>query len=271
MSKGVDYSKWDNIDLSDDEEGMHPNIDKSLMIRIRREQRARRMQEEEEQRKKLLQENTPDAKRKLEELEKHRKWSVDDICHVVSERTIINRRPEEEAKQKEQEKQQEEKMTEDEKAEHKLEKMFENEDLLKEYCKLRDLRDSEEWLIQNSKVLNEESAGWILLHLLDLEMDGKSLEMEHATRQYLMLRNILDLAIPTKSPPGSVIKPFFLQIQQKEKTAELEKESVLFAEKIKLRAIEKRKEMQAAEAAEGAEGDAVGQSAVPGPSSADLD
>ena len=93
-------------------------------------------------------------------------------------------------------------------------------------------------------------AGWILLHLLDLEMDGKSLEMERATRQYLMLRNILDLATPTKSPPGSVIKPLFLQIQQKNKTTELIKESEGFAEKIKLRAIEKRKEMQTADSAE---------------------
>ena len=50
-------------------------------------------------------------------------------------------------------------MTEDEKAEHKLGKMFEYAELLTEYCKINDLRDSETWLIQNSKVLNEESAG----------------------------------------------------------------------------------------------------------------
>ena len=28
MSKPFDYSKWDNIELSDDEEDCHPNIEK---------------------------------------------------------------------------------------------------------------------------------------------------------------------------------------------------------------------------------------------------
>lgn len=30
MSKPFDYSKWDNIELSDDEEDVHPNIDKGM-------------------------------------------------------------------------------------------------------------------------------------------------------------------------------------------------------------------------------------------------
>ena len=117
-------------------------------------------------------------------------------------------------------------------------------------------------------------SGWILLHLLDLELEGKSCLMGQATRQYLMFRNILDLAVPTKSPPGSVIKPFFLQIQHKDKVDELARESEQFAEKIKLRAIEKRKEMQAAEAEEAAEGDVAAPQATPGGSSSsstDLD
>ena len=28
MSKPFDYSKWDNIELSDDEDDVHPNIDR---------------------------------------------------------------------------------------------------------------------------------------------------------------------------------------------------------------------------------------------------
>ena len=56
---------------------------------------------------------------------------------------------------------------------------------------------------------------WMLLHMLSLEMDGKSWEMEQATRNYLMMRNILDLAATSKGNPGQVIAPFFMQIKQK--------------------------------------------------------
>ena len=96
---GINYSKWDNIELSDDEEGMHPNIDKSLMIRIRREQREKRKAEEAAEKEKLLAEGTPEALKKLDELEKKKKWCADDLCTVTSERTIINRGDEEKKKQ----------------------------------------------------------------------------------------------------------------------------------------------------------------------------
>ena len=55
MSKPFDYSKWDKLDISDDEKEYHPNIDSSLMIRIKREQRARR--EAEEEKKRVLENN----------------------------------------------------------------------------------------------------------------------------------------------------------------------------------------------------------------------
>ena len=36
MSKGIDYSKWDNIQLSsDDDEDCHPNIEKFTWRRLR--------------------------------------------------------------------------------------------------------------------------------------------------------------------------------------------------------------------------------------------
>ena len=36
MSKGIDYSKWDNIQLSsDDDEDCHPNIEKYTWRRLR--------------------------------------------------------------------------------------------------------------------------------------------------------------------------------------------------------------------------------------------
>lgn len=52
----------------------------------------------------------------------------------------------------------------------------------------------------------------------------------------------MDLAEASKSPPGQVLAPFFLQIKQKDKLDELAAETKTFAQKIKARAVEKRKE-----------------------------
>ena len=41
------YSKWDNLDLSDDEKDFHPNIDNNLMIRLKREKREKMRAEED--------------------------------------------------------------------------------------------------------------------------------------------------------------------------------------------------------------------------------
>ena len=35
MARTFDYSKWDNIELSDDESDLHPNIDKESWFRMK--------------------------------------------------------------------------------------------------------------------------------------------------------------------------------------------------------------------------------------------
>ena len=42
MSKPFDYSKWDNIELSDDEEDCHPNIEKESWFRMKHRSRVER-------------------------------------------------------------------------------------------------------------------------------------------------------------------------------------------------------------------------------------
>jgi cell division cycle protein 37 len=42
MAKPFDYSKWDNIELSDDEEDVHPNIDKDSWFRWKHKARIDR-------------------------------------------------------------------------------------------------------------------------------------------------------------------------------------------------------------------------------------
>ncbi|KAL7515589.1 hypothetical protein ACHAXN_013165 [Cyclotella atomus] len=141
MSKPFDYSKWDNIELSDDEDDVHPNIDKESWFRMKHRSRVEREEKEEQDKKKILaemakanlrikeinkilsksqsssgngnnsddsddddledleglrtelsslQKSNADNQTKLDNYEKNKKWNVDNMCHVVEERTIVN-------------------------------------------------------------------------------------------------------------------------------------------------------------------------------------
>lgn len=136
MSKPFDYSKWDNIELSDDEDDVHPNIDKDSWFRMKHRSRVEREDREEADKKKINDEmakanlrikeiskilskassNDDDSdsdddledieglqaelkalqsannanQAKLDHYEKNKKWNVDNLCHVVEERTIVN-------------------------------------------------------------------------------------------------------------------------------------------------------------------------------------
>ena len=53
MSTPFDYSKWDNIELSDDEDDVHPNIDKESWFRLKHRSRVEREEREEKDKKKI--------------------------------------------------------------------------------------------------------------------------------------------------------------------------------------------------------------------------
>lgn len=139
MSKPFDYSKWDNIELSDDEDDVHPNIDKESWFRMKHRSRVEREEREEKDTKKIkdetakanlrikeinkilsrasaaggsdsdddsdddledldglrseleaLTKSNADGQAKLDHYEKNKKWNVDNMFHVVEERTIVN-------------------------------------------------------------------------------------------------------------------------------------------------------------------------------------
>ena len=56
MSKPFDYSKWDKIELSDDEDDVHPNIDRESWFRMKHRSRVEREENEEKDKAKIKQE-----------------------------------------------------------------------------------------------------------------------------------------------------------------------------------------------------------------------
>ena len=63
MSKGFNYSKWDKIELSDDESDVHPNIDKDSWFRLKHRTRLEREEKEDEEVKKIERQNAEDQSR----------------------------------------------------------------------------------------------------------------------------------------------------------------------------------------------------------------
>ena len=60
---GFNYSKWDNIELSDDEDDLHPNIDKESWFRMKHRSRLEREEREDQEVKHMEKANAEDAAR----------------------------------------------------------------------------------------------------------------------------------------------------------------------------------------------------------------
>ena len=252
MSKPFDYSKWDRLEISDDEKDAHPNIDSSLMIRIKREQRARREAEEQMKIAQLRKIGTPEAIKQVEEIQRKSKLHVDNICRVVDEKTIVkSSSASSEAsgikippiKPSSVESVPVEVSEEDE-FEEFVEK---NEELMMQYASQTSFEDSEKFLLDHKAVLNDHACGWLLLHQLTLEMAGERQAMLNATRQYLMLRNILDLAAEAKRSEDArpMVPLFFKQLKGDANRAKvLDEETKKFGAQIINRAIQKKQEME---------------------------
>jgi cell division cycle protein 37 len=233
--KPFDYSKWDRLEISDDEKDAHPNIDSSLMIRIKREQRARREAEEQMKIAELKKVGTADSLKQAEEIQRRSKLHVDNICRVVDEKTIVNKSAVASGVSADS-------SAEEDQFEEYVEK---NEKALGEYASWSDLGKSEDFLCDNTQLLSEHACGWLLLQMLSLEMSGEREAMLNATRQYLMLRNILDLTKEAKrgNDGKAMIQLFFKQITgDKDRRALLDTETKNFSQQIIKRALEKKQE-----------------------------
>lgn len=65
----IDYSKWKNIEISDDEEDTHPNIDTPSLFKWRHEARVQRM-DDFNKKKKEAEEEKSKKERELAELKR---------------------------------------------------------------------------------------------------------------------------------------------------------------------------------------------------------
>lgn len=273
----VDYSKWKDIEISDDEDDTHPNIDTPSLFRWRHQARLERMAEKqkemEEMKKqkrkyddevKTLKEKLSQAKesagvedmsklksalaeleRKGEELVNKQKdlekkerlepWNVDTISSDGFSKTVINRPPS----------RKNEELSEEEKEQRMKEFVKKHEANIKKYGMYRSFDDSRRYLMEHPELACEDTANYLVVWCINLEMEEKHDLMNHVAHQTICMQFILELAKQLERDPRSCVSAFFHRIQQAEPeykkafTDELE----AFKERIRKRAEQKLEEI----------------------------
>lgn len=250
MSQTTDYSKWDRLEISDDEKEYHPNIDASLMIRIRREQRAKREAEEAERIAMLEREGTPESLARAAKIKSQQKLHVGNICKIVDEKTIIKSASDAPIVGNGQKpipsliSSSPTAQTSDDNSFSDFMERYES--TIADLSVIESLADSENYMYSHPEIYSDHACGLLLLQALNLEMAGRRKKMLNAVRQYLILKNVLDLGKEAGQTEEfrPMVKLFFKTIQNDEtKRKALEMETVAFAKNIEARAVQKKMEM----------------------------
>uniref|UniRef100_A0A1B0G3V4 Hsp90 co-chaperone Cdc37 n=1 Tax=Glossina morsitans morsitans TaxID=37546 RepID=A0A1B0G3V4_GLOMM len=268
----VDYSKWTNIEISDDEDDTHPNIDTPSLFRWRHQARLERMAEMEHEKDELskakqsyqarlvdvkerlknkegkenelekelekIEKEGKDLDRREEELAKKEKktpWNVDTISKPGFEKTMFNKQPA---------RKNEENLTEEEREERLKRFVKENEKLCKEYGMLRKYEDSKRFLQNHLDLVCDDTSNYLVIWSINLEMEEKHDLMAHVAHQCICLQYILELGKQLDVDPRACVGSFFSKIQNcmPEYRHQFESEIEAFKERIKKRAEEKIEE-----------------------------
>ncbi|KAL0116671.1 hypothetical protein PUN28_009949 [Cardiocondyla obscurior] len=272
----VDYSKWKSIEISDDEDDTHPNIDTPSLFRWRHQARLERMEEhkkeqeehirkkaetlqklkvtkeklaklENEQKdsadlttlKKVLQDLEEEEKKiqerekEIEKKEKLTPWNVDTIGQDGFTKTVINKKPvrnDDDSSLSDEEK---------EKRMKQFVKDYEKE--LKEFGMLRRYDDSKQFLQEHLYLVCENTANYLVIWCINLEMEEKHNLMEHIAHQCICMQYILELSKQLDVDPRACVGSFFsrIQIAEVEYKNSFDEELRAFKDRIRKRAAEK--------------------------------
>lgn len=270
------YSKWDNIHVSDDEDDTHPNVDTPSLFRWRHKARVEREDELKKRRfaidregDKLKQQMSrvkdsskkTDLEEKLEQWkinesklaadEKNEPWNVDSMSKEKETRTIINKPKAIEDLSK---------LSDEERG--NLYKQFatENESKIKQFSMYTQMRDAEQFLKQNPHLVCEFTANFMCIFSIDLAQEKKLSLFEIVTHQAICMQFILELAKGLKRHPAETFGAFYKRYTEGTDTKEgkeyhkaFNEELRLFRERAKERAVQRDIELEEAARQQAAE------------------
>ncbi|XP_007951765.1 hsp90 co-chaperone Cdc37 [Orycteropus afer afer] len=243
----VDYSVWDHIEVSDDEDETHPNIDTASLFRWRHQARVERMEQFQKEKEELdrgcreckrkmaecqrklkelevaegtgsqvelerlqaeaqqLRKEERSWEQKLEEMRKKEKsmpWNVDTLSKDGFSKSMVNIKPEQAEEDSEEVREQKHKTFVE-----KYEKQ------IKHFGMLRRWDDSQKYLSDNAHLVCEETANYLVIWCIDLEVEEKCALMEQVAHQTIVMQFILELAKSLKVDPRACFRQFFTKIK----------------------------------------------------------
>ncbi|KAL3986890.1 collectin sub-family member 12 [Sarotherodon galilaeus] len=241
----IDYSVWDHIEVSDDEDDIHPNIDTPSLFRWRHQARVERMEEFQKKGEELnkglseCRRKLADTQKKIKELtistsedakaelskvqaeekklkkeerdwerkvgdyqreEKKMPWNVDTLSKDGFSKSIVNVKPETEE-------------TEEEKEQKHKTFVEKYEKEIKHFGMLRRWDDSQKYLSDHPHLVCEETANYLVIMCIDLEVEEKHALMEQVAHQTIVMQFILELAKSLKVDPRGCFRQFFAKIK----------------------------------------------------------
>ncbi|KAI6196717.1 Hsp90 chaperone protein kinase-targeting subunit [Aphelenchoides besseyi] len=229
----IDYSKWKTIEVSDDEDDTHPNIDTPSLYRWRHQARLERMAEMKQQKEEQIDEELAkcteetarikleleksDIKKQEEEFMRKEKeladkerlapWNVDTIGREAWSKSIINKpsekKPEPAPK------------NEDEESERMMKYFKDNEELLIKYAKLKGFNQCEKFLLEHPHLSSEFATSYLTIEALNLAIDENYDEMALYASNCITLQYLLELAKSLHAVPTNtnIISTFFKKIR----------------------------------------------------------
>jgi len=259
--------------VSDDEDDTHPNIDTPSLFKWRHEARVQREEEMKKKKdavetekkkieaklkevkdrvkreeeaggdnldslKKSLGEvektaqTVANKKKELDEEEKKQPLNVDTLSRAGFSKTIMNTQ----AKVKTED------LTEEEREKRMKKFVKENEKKIKEYGMLQKFDDSKKFLMDGmTQLACDETANYLVIWCLDLQMEEKSELMAHVAHQCICMQYLLELAKQLDTDPRACISSFFTKIQvaDQEYKSAFYSELAAFKQRIVKRAAEK--------------------------------
>lgn len=164
--------------------------------------------------------------------EKLQPWNVDTLSQPKFSKTVINKK--EETKSYEE-------MTDDEREQHMKKFVKDNEKLMKQYGMLRRFDDSKKFLMEHNLLVHEDTANYLVIWCINLEMEEKHELMTHVAHQCICMQYMLELSKQLKTDPRACIGPFFerIQVADVEYRRQFDDEITAFIGRIERRAKEK--------------------------------
>lgn len=236
----INYSKWDHIEISDDEGETHPNVDTPSLFKWRHESRILRKEEEAEQKKRkdaesklramkidaltaqkarLEKENGEEAKKAVAMMEK-------EIAETLkSEQEFRKKEAELEAYAKAHPKWDVDNISKD-KTSRTLINKIENPDSememteffkkyekeLQEFGLLTSPKASQQYLVEHMSLVCDHLASYLVVWCVDLAVEDNQKDLTAVSHQCICAQFIMELAKSLKTDPRSCVNAFYARM-----------------------------------------------------------